>query len=254
MGRKKTNRKQGAPFIESLPVRKFCPLCKGSDGNNKEIYDTREDALRTAEHIGRERGVRLKVYQCVSGNGWHLTKGADDSGITGGSMNMPQKDWFPRSSAYNSRVKWEFVEDGEVTDGAVRNAHYKSLPEPRDKKPVTRIECGTGSGGVSFEGVVVEIVKTVSIEKIFNINLDNPIPARLAKVFLDDEHWQITVHAKNGGGQVKSYTALVKKTSLQEQKIKIGDGVSVSAVIKRINNRSVWRCVSITRSPAGDRQ
>jgi hypothetical protein len=251
MGRKKTNRKQGAPFIEIPPVKKFCPLCKGGDGNNKEIYGTREDALRAAEHIGRERGVRLKVYRCAHGNGWHLTKGNNDYGINGGSADMPQNDCFPRSSAYNSRVKWEFVEDDDAICGVetVSALRLRSLPEPPNKKPVTKIECGTGSGGISFNGIVAEIVKTVSIEKIFKINLDNPIPASLAKVFLDDEHQQMTVHVKSGG-QVKSYTVLVKKALLQKHHIKTGDGVSVYAAVKRINSRSVWHCVSITRLPA----
>ncbi|MDR1257098.1 MAG: hypothetical protein LBJ86_05070 [Spirochaetaceae bacterium] len=249
MGRKKTNRKQGAEFIKTLPVRKFCPCCKGGDGNSKEIYDTREDALQTAEHIGRERGVSLKVYQCGSGNGWHLTKGNDDSGINDDSMNMPQKDYFPRYSAYNSRVKWELVDDDAVTRGmeTVSAVRSKSPPEQPDNTQAIRVECGTGSDGISFSGVVVEIVKNISIEKIFNINLDNPIPASLAKVFLDDEHQQITVHAKSGG-RAKSFTALVKKTALQKHNIKIGDSVSIAAAVKRINRKSVWHCVSITRA------
>jgi hypothetical protein len=249
MGRKKANKKQGAAFIP--PARKICPCCKGADGTHKEIYDTREDALQRAEYIRIERGVRLKVYQCGAGNGWHLTKNSDASDLNVGSIDVTQNNCFPRSSAFNSTVEWEVIDNASnvYVTGAVKNTAGKSLRKTPDKNTVTRIECGNGSSNISLNGVVVEIIESINIEKIFNINLDNQIPAKLAKVFSDDEHQQITVHVKSGGGQIKSYTALVKKIFLKKHKIKKGSSVNISALVKSINNKSVWYCISIT--PAG---
>lgn len=51
-----------------------CPLCRGADGKLKEAYTTERDALRRAGHLRKEQGVKLKVYECEHGNGWHLTK------------------------------------------------------------------------------------------------------------------------------------------------------------------------------------
>jgi hypothetical protein len=187
-----------------------------------------------------------------------LTKDTDDSGTNGSSAAISQNDGFPRYSAYNSKVAWEFVEDGRAYgESATTEIRSKNLRRTPDYKSIKRIE--GGSDNVSLCGVIAEMIPNASIEKIFNINLDNPISASLAKVFLDEEHRQITVHVKIPGGvnagdknagsvSVKSYTALVKKTLLQKQKIKKGDSVNFSAVIKSINNKNVWHCVDITRT------
>lgn len=53
---------------------KTCTICRSSDGTLKESYATERDALRRAGHLRREQGVKLKVYECEHGNGWHLTK------------------------------------------------------------------------------------------------------------------------------------------------------------------------------------
>ncbi|MDA0712271.1 MAG: hypothetical protein O3B73_18895 [bacterium] len=55
----------------SLP----CPTCTGTDGRLKEAYQSREDAQKRADILGREQGVALSVYPCDHGNGWHLTRG-----------------------------------------------------------------------------------------------------------------------------------------------------------------------------------
>jgi hypothetical protein len=251
MGRKKVNKKQEARFIGIPLAKKICPCCKGSDGTHKEIYDTREDALQRAEYIRSERGVRLKVYQCSAGNGWHLTKDSDDSDINSESMNIPQNNYFPRSSVFNSKVEWEVIHDDAPnvysTGIVVKDTVKKSLQKTSDRNTVTKVECKSGDSNISLNGVVVEIIENINLERIFNINLNNPIPAKLAKVFLDDEHQQITVHVKSGR-QIKSYTALVKKIFLQKHKIKKGNNVNISIAVKSINNKSVWHCVSITRS------
>ena len=41
---------------------------------SKESYETRECAERRAAILLDERGVRLRVYACPVGDGWHLTK------------------------------------------------------------------------------------------------------------------------------------------------------------------------------------
>jgi predicted Zn-ribbon and HTH transcriptional regulator len=53
---------------------KTCTICRGSDGKLKEAYATERDALRRAGLLRKEQGVKLSVYVCEHGNGWHLTK------------------------------------------------------------------------------------------------------------------------------------------------------------------------------------
>ena len=50
-----------------------CMYCSGRDGKSKRLYDTRSEAQDTADHVARSRGVRLRVYRCEWGRGWHLT-------------------------------------------------------------------------------------------------------------------------------------------------------------------------------------
>ncbi len=42
---------------------------------SKQAYDSEQAAERRAAIIERERGVRLRVYECPHGDGWHLTSG-----------------------------------------------------------------------------------------------------------------------------------------------------------------------------------
>lgn len=51
-----------------------CTTCRGTDGKLKESYTTERDALRRAGLLRKEMGVKLHVYECEHGNGWHLTK------------------------------------------------------------------------------------------------------------------------------------------------------------------------------------
>jgi len=48
---------------------KTCANCA-----SKYIYRTEADARQMVK-LKRQRGIRLKVYICPVGNGWHLTKG-----------------------------------------------------------------------------------------------------------------------------------------------------------------------------------
>lgn len=51
-----------------------CNRCRGADGTLKESYPTERDALRRAGLLRKEQGVKLSIYECEHGNGWHLTK------------------------------------------------------------------------------------------------------------------------------------------------------------------------------------
>lgn len=61
-------------------MKKKCLYCKSSREEPKISYDTKEEALATAEYCKkREREktgikLRLAVYPCPHGNGFHLTK------------------------------------------------------------------------------------------------------------------------------------------------------------------------------------
>jgi hypothetical protein len=48
--------------------------CVDGYGNSKKAYPTELLAQQTANYENKERGIKLKVYKCVYGNGYHLTK------------------------------------------------------------------------------------------------------------------------------------------------------------------------------------
>ncbi len=52
---------------------KTCPDCTGSEGENKDIYQTEPEAQRMVK-IKMKKGKYLSAYPCPVGNGWHLTK------------------------------------------------------------------------------------------------------------------------------------------------------------------------------------
>ena len=49
--------------------------CKDSEGLLKDPYDTQEIAQRKASELMTRQKIKLRVYPCPYGNGWHLTKG-----------------------------------------------------------------------------------------------------------------------------------------------------------------------------------
>lgn len=55
-----------APNDRVTPSR-YCDIC------NKQLYESETAAIKRAQIIQRERGVKLKVYACRSGDGFHLT-------------------------------------------------------------------------------------------------------------------------------------------------------------------------------------
>tara|TARA_R110000751_G_scaffold45357_1_gene102961 strand:+ start:2550 stop:2897 length:348 start_codon:yes stop_codon:yes gene_type:complete len=63
-----------SPKSRQTPT-KTCEFCTAADSSFKESYKTKVDAKMRAKIIRDERGIHLAVYQCIHGNGWHLTKG-----------------------------------------------------------------------------------------------------------------------------------------------------------------------------------
>lgn len=49
--------------------------CKNSNGEFKELYNTHELAQHGADKLMIYQRVKLRIYPCPYGNGWHLTKG-----------------------------------------------------------------------------------------------------------------------------------------------------------------------------------
>ena len=62
-----------SPANRQTPSAK-CTYCAGSDGQQKDAYQTEKDAKRRATIIRKESGVSLRAYACRFGSGWHLTK------------------------------------------------------------------------------------------------------------------------------------------------------------------------------------
>lgn len=62
-----------SPKFRVTPSEK-CEKCTAGDGSSKETYRTRKEANIRANIIYNEQGIKLRVYRCKYGNGWHLTK------------------------------------------------------------------------------------------------------------------------------------------------------------------------------------
>jgi hypothetical protein len=241
MPKKQANKKYAAPPLET----KKCPCCTSSNGERKDVYDSPEEAFQRAEYIKEIRGIELNVYRCEYGNGWHLTK-SDSSHITcGRKSRLLVGNDIPLASVINGGVSWEYIEDTTIEDDALAENNF-SLGLPAYKKPIVRVESKAGGGDVSLKGKVVEVLKDANIEKIFSINLENTISAGLAKEFTGEPHQQITIHSENAeAGRIDSYTALIKKSFMQKERITKGSGVNIILSGKCVNNRNVWHCRAI---------
>ena len=60
-----------------IPTRGICS-CKDSNGNIKNLYCTRDDAFIVKERAERQRNVKLYIYECPEGLGWHLAHYKED--------------------------------------------------------------------------------------------------------------------------------------------------------------------------------
>ncbi len=56
-------------------TRRRCMFCTDSALFLKDIYASREEAMKTAEWLRREKKIQLFPYKCPHSHGWHLTKG-----------------------------------------------------------------------------------------------------------------------------------------------------------------------------------
>jgi len=80
---------------------KKCKHCRGKDGKQKDIYETFQSAMDTANHIEKSRGVYLNVYKCEHGSGWHLTSNE-------GEEPLFHSNEIPIASSDGS---WEYIND-----------------------------------------------------------------------------------------------------------------------------------------------
>ena len=60
--------------LTPVNTRRQCMFCTDSALFLKDIYNTKEEAQRTADHLRKEKKVQLTPYKCPHGSGWHLTK------------------------------------------------------------------------------------------------------------------------------------------------------------------------------------
>lgn len=60
--------------LAPVTTRRQCMFCTDSGLFLKDIYSTREEAQRTADHLRRVKKIQLYPYKCPHGSGWHLTK------------------------------------------------------------------------------------------------------------------------------------------------------------------------------------
>ena len=51
-------------------------ICRCKDGNGipKTLYEEHSEAERVKNYVYGERKVRLRIYACSAGDGWHLSK------------------------------------------------------------------------------------------------------------------------------------------------------------------------------------
>lgn len=62
-----------APSDRCTPGEVRCGCTQG-DGGSKLAYDDEAGAEKRSAILYKERGLRLRVYRCPDGAGWHLTK------------------------------------------------------------------------------------------------------------------------------------------------------------------------------------
>jgi hypothetical protein len=245
MAKKHVKKKYAAQPLET----KKCPYCTGSDGSKKDVYFSPEEARQRAEYIKEIRGIELNVYRCEYGNGWHLTK----NGLPHESHNrlsgILTKNGIPLAPLINNGVSWEYIEDTAEEDISAENKSRRILPDY--KKSIVRVESKADTSEVSLKGKVTEVLKDANIEKIFNINLENMFSASLVKEFIGEPYQQITVYAENAETDcIDSYTALIKKSLMQKERITKGSRVNIVVSGKCVNNRNVWHCRAIKSLPS----
>ena len=116
---------------------KKCKHCRGKDGKQKDVYETFQSALDTANHIEKTRGVYLNVYKCQVGNGWHLT--SNDSSYE----NYEKEPLFHSSEIPSASYdgSWEYINDesddnNELVGNIIKiTKKKKEIKSKMNKKP-----------------------------------------------------------------------------------------------------------------------
>jgi hypothetical protein len=224
----------------ALPPRK-CKRCRGQDGNEKDVYETAGAATDAAEFIEKDRGLRLKVYECPHGNGWHLTKG-NASAESSGSVDI-------LSGARGlGAVSWELVKTEDScgnTESITKDNQHEHQHKHDQHAPIVKANCKYSDQRVSVSGKVIEIIDSVNIEKIFKMDLTNTLWSRTGAVkeLFDGAVSQITVYAACAAkNRMDSYTILIKKDFIKKNKITKGNSVTLNITGISINNIKVWYC------------
>ena len=52
---------------------KYCSECKSKDGKSKRLYQSVQEAEEAGYKLTKSKGVGHRAYECISGNGWHVT-------------------------------------------------------------------------------------------------------------------------------------------------------------------------------------
>lgn len=65
---------QEARYDLSVQKNKICS-CRDSHGEIKNLYDSETSAQAEANALYGRNTLKLSVYRCPYGSGWHLTKG-----------------------------------------------------------------------------------------------------------------------------------------------------------------------------------
>lgn len=67
-------RRNRTHYYEEHEEAELCEYCKGTDGERKRTYRSEAAANEVVAHRRKTEGVRLEVYDCPGGTGFHLTK------------------------------------------------------------------------------------------------------------------------------------------------------------------------------------
>jgi hypothetical protein len=220
---------------------KKCPYCCGRNGEEKDTYETREDAENAACYVGNIYRIPLRVYPCPHSSGWHLTKDdADDAG-SGGVYALPGNRDIPQRSSNTGAVPWEYESAPEPPpeDGAVpQRLPVKKKPPP----PIVKIACQTGSEEMPITGKIMEVIENIDAAAYFGVNGNKLFAAAMIKDLLNKPLLQITIHATLKTGQTGSYTILIDRAMFKQNNMAKGGSVSLTIKAKTANNKKAWYC------------
>jgi hypothetical protein len=244
MAKEKITRLSPQAFADLMLHLRKCDLCKGKDGKKKDIYETFQAALDTAQYIEEDRGLSLKTYKCPHGNGWHLTKTGEAAEFHDRKEAMFLNNDIPLSSSDGS---WLYVRDEANENNHDKDGRKAAVKKQHLPAPIHKVACKPEITITELTGKVMEIVKNVDIEKIFRINLQNPFSAGLTKNILDGIVNQVTIFAENNKkNRLDSYTVLIKNDLQKNIRLSKGTQVKMDITGKSINNVNMWCCKKIT--------